>query len=475
MTRLHLLHTNDIHSHLEKIPSLYEKITALRERCQQAGEPVLLVDGGDHADRARLETEGTNGQVNLQLLKAFAYDAITLGNNELLSFDRHQLQALYQNAPFAVLCSNLLDMRSQALPQWCQKYSIVQKGEWKIGLIGVSAPINLFYHQLGWTLTPPLEAIAEEVVHLRPNVDLVVVLSHVGYSFDVELAQNVPGIDVIVGAHTHHLLQQGEKVEDTLLVAAGKFGEYLGHVQLELAPGQSPQVQQVDCWPIETTSESSPVTEKILSTAYERAKKELSQVIAHLEQPLEIDWQTESPFANLLADSLTTWVGVEAAIVNSGLLLHSLPKGEVTLQDLHRICPHPINPVLLKLKGRDIRMALQESMDHKYRDLPIRGFGFRGQKLGGLAVSGMRVEVKERAKQTPEIGDIYILEELLSDEQEYMIASVDMFLFGVGYQSLQHGTVLRICLPEFIRSSLQQHLARPEAFAKCQQKRFVRE
>lgn len=473
MTRLHLLHTNDIHSHLEKIPALYEKITALRERCRQAGEPVLLVDGGDHADRARVETEGTNGQVNLQLLQAFAYDAITLGNNELLSFDRSQLQALYQNAPFAVLCANLFDIQSNKRPSWCQEYRIVQKGEWKIGLIGVSAPINLFYNQLGWILTPPLEAIAEEVAHIRSQVDLLIVLSHVGYAFDVELAKKVAGIDVIVGAHTHHLLQEGERVEDTLLVAAGKFGEYLGHVQIELKSGQSPQVQQVKCWPIPTTAHTSPVTKQILSTAYDQAKQELSRVIAHLKQPLEINWQQESPFANFLADSLAAWVGAKAAIVNSGLLLHSLPEGNVTLQDLHRICPHPINPVLLRLKGHHIRTALQDSMDQKYRDLPIRGFGFRGKKLGGLAVSGMRVEVKKDAAQSPIIGDIYILEELLSDEREYLIASVDMFLFGVGYQSLKQGTVLRICLPEFIRSTLQQHLAQPEALAKCQQKRFL--
>ena len=74
-----------------------------------------------------------------------------------------------------------------------------------------------------------LKKMAEQ---LREKTDVIICLSHLGYMKTGLLAEECEQIDVILGAHTHHLFVKGEMVNDTLLAATGKFGEYVGHVEI---------------------------------------------------------------------------------------------------------------------------------------------------------------------------------------------------------------------------------------------------
>ena len=83
---------------------------------------------------------------------------------------------------------------------------------------------------------PPRKPIYEIVSQLRNEhkVNVVIVLSHLGYQYDKKLADGVPGIDIILGGHTHHLLEDIEKHRNTYLGATGKFGEYVGEIVLTI-------------------------------------------------------------------------------------------------------------------------------------------------------------------------------------------------------------------------------------------------
>nr|WP_258567740.1 5'-nucleotidase [Paenactinomyces guangxiensis] len=202
------------------------------------------------------------------------------------------------------------------------------------------------------------------------------------------------------------------------------------------------------------------------------AEKNLSRSIIRLERPLPVDWKRESPFGNLLADSLRDWVGTEIALVNSGQLLNGLPAGTVSRKQLHQVCPHPINPVLLQIKGREIRRSLEESLLEKYVELQIRGFGFRGKILGSLCVSGLNISADLNAEPYQKIRSIRVGHSLLYDEKEYHIATIDMFTFGSGYLELKRGKLLKYFLPEFLRDVLAYRLQKPEAVRECEVRRW---
>lgn len=87
---LTILHTNDIHSHFGSMSTIAAMINEERDQ----GGNFLVLDIGDHMDRMAVETEGTLGTANVDVINLTGYDAITIGNNEGLTFTPDQLTVL---------------------------------------------------------------------------------------------------------------------------------------------------------------------------------------------------------------------------------------------------------------------------------------------------------------------------------------------------------------------------------------------
>lgn len=475
MKRIHILHTNDLHSHLDQVPKLFSQISQIREELSRKGESCLLVDVGDHLDRATLETEGTLGRVNRAILREFQYDVVTFGNNELLSYFPDHLATLYQDVPFSVVSSNVVSSTSdrQAEMGWIQKSKVLVRDGVRIGFIAVTIPFNRYYQQMGWRLTDPLVAVKNEVESLRAQVDLLVVLSHVGISFDQELAREVPEVDLVLGGHTHHLLEVAQKIGKTTIAAAGVYGHHLGHVIIELDDSDH-TVQKIEgvCRSVQHESPDRKI-ELLIGHYREQAEQALAEPVEILSEPLTVSWEEESPFANFLADSLREWVGTPIALVNSGQLLSGLAKGLITKRMIHQICPHPINPVTMRIGGQQLLQTLEDSLDESYMKKEIRGFGFRGKILGNIAISGMKVYYDPLASPGKKIQAVYLGQEMLKSDKEYDMATIDMFSFGVGYPRLQKGKIKKIFMPEFLRDLLYHQLKKDSAIHNCKEKRWI--
>ena len=84
----------------------------------------------------------------------------------------------------------------------------------------------------------PISTAQRIVPTLRPECDLLICLSHIGLNSDRLLAMKVPGIDLIVGGHTHATLPEGERAGETLIVQAGWWGHSFGRVSVELREGR---------------------------------------------------------------------------------------------------------------------------------------------------------------------------------------------------------------------------------------------
>lgn len=452
---LTILYTNDLHSHFGTMGRIAAMVNDFRV---PPSTSVLLLDIGDHMDRFAPETEGTMGKANVDVLNLTGYDAITIGNNEGLTFTPEMLEQAYAGLSCPVVCGNIRELATGKPPQWMQEHLIIRRGGFQIGLIGATASYPEFYELLGLEALDPRITIASSVRQLRGQVDLLIVMSHLGLPMDRELAETIPGIDLIIGGHTHHLLEEPLFVGNTAITAAGKFGKHLGRIEVRKdASGGKSFLIEGRCLAVEDGEADQKVLQAI--AVHQKASRErMNRTVAVTDRELPICYTSESPFGNLLAQAIRRYTGSEISIVNSGQLLMDLPKGEVTEGMLHERCPSPINPCRMNLTGEDILYSLEESLLPEMTDKAIFGFGFRGKVLGGICVDGMEILYDPNRPPYHRIIQASVQGVPVSPDQTYLVGTLDMFTFGIGYERLKRGTGKEYMLPDFLRDLLKLEL-----------------
>ncbi|MBP2966750.1 metallophosphoesterase, partial [Acinetobacter baumannii] len=107
--KIHLLHTNDLHSHFENWPKIRRLLIDRQNKLKASKTDYLTVDLGDFMDRFHPLTDATNGIANVEIMNQVNYDYVTIGNNEGITNSKQQLNNLYREANFSVLLANILD------------------------------------------------------------------------------------------------------------------------------------------------------------------------------------------------------------------------------------------------------------------------------------------------------------------------------------------------------------------------------
>lgn len=254
-TKLVILHTNDTHSQLEPTDANAIKNAdmggyARRQgiinqiRCQE--EQVLLVDAGDFSQgtpyynffKGRVEIEGYN---------RMKYDVITLGNHE---FDNGMdtLSAILNLARFPVVLSNY-DVSKSSISAFVKPYIVLKKGSIRVGIMGLGVnPAGLIMEKnyKGVEYKDPVSTAQKisSVLKKREKCDLIICLSHLGSDStltginDFDIARQTRYIDVIIGGHSHTLLENAKipnvKGKNVLIAQMGKSGLYLGRIDVLL-------------------------------------------------------------------------------------------------------------------------------------------------------------------------------------------------------------------------------------------------
>lgn len=453
---LHILHTNDVHSRFHHMPQIATCLKMNRSLWEARGEHVLTVDVGDHLDRMNIKTEASWGHTNVEVLNRSGYQYVTIGNNEGLTLPKERLDRLYDQANFTVVLGNFLNLSDDSQPSWAVPFAIHRFADLRIAIVGATADFSSVYKLIGWHSKEPISLLKQQVNHLRQQADVVIVLSHLGYQQDLKMAKEIEGIDVILGAHTHHLLESGERVGSTLIAQTGSFGKYVGHVKLELdrvskqVVSRSAEVFAMKAYPADTELQA------FLQQEEAGAEQLLSRPVARLPVELEINWEEESPFGSFLAASIRRWTGAEIGFANAGLLLSPLKKGDVTGKDLLDCVPHPLHTCTLTLTGAQLWQLLDRVIQPENVQRELRGFGFRGKVLGWMGVDGIRVEWQQSAR--PVLRQVEVAGEPLEPARRYLVATVDMFLYNRLFPELLDAPDVNLFLPEMLREIFAQML-----------------
>ncbi len=252
--KITILHTNDVHSHIDPFPADHPRNAnmggaarraALIESIRKEEENVLLLDAGDIF-------QGTpyfnyyGGELEFKLMSMMQYDLATMGNHD---FD-NGIDGFYAQLPHAKFefVSANYDFKNTVLNEIVKPYKIFNKDGIKIGIFGLGVELDGLVDKKLYKETVynnPIEVAQDmtKILKEEQKCDLVICLSHLGYSYknepykvsDLELAKKTKNIDLIIGGHTHTFLEKpvvekNSEGKDVLINQVGCYGINLGKI-----------------------------------------------------------------------------------------------------------------------------------------------------------------------------------------------------------------------------------------------------
>jgi 5'-nucleotidase len=466
---LTIFHTNDMHGNLEVLPQLSNLCRRLRAAARAEGRQVFFWDAGDAADRRREICGATKGAAFYPILNAMGYELQTMGNAISLPYGPQALAAVAARAEFPILAANCRD-GTGPLPGGLLETALLDLHDGhKIGVVGLTSEWGGMYEIFGLHF-PDTHQLAEKLIDdlRRRGATLITVLSHLGLEADRRLAQAVPGIDLIVGAHSHDLLPKGEQVGQTLIAQAGEHGLHLGRVDLALA-GDERRILDRRASVIEVPigEPEDPAVVSAIDAARREVAALLDQVIGASSVPLDLAHFEECGVGDMGADALRAHMSAQAALIASGHFHEGLPRGRIRRRDLNRACFSTANPAITRVSGAQIRAALERGLDRSL--IETEPGGFRGTPIGTPQISGMTVEFDPGGGAGDRVRRIMIGGRPLDPSAMYSLALTDAETHAeIGYFILEPEqrprTDAPTILPEVMHAYIRENspLAKPE-------------
>ncbi|GAP00475.1 bifunctional metallophosphatase/5'-nucleotidase [Fructobacillus ficulneus] len=410
MESIQLRHTNDLHSHLESWPRVSRYLQG-----QTTAQTTYKFDIGDAIDRFHPLTDATMGQANVKLMNQIGYDAVTIGNNEGLGLSHEDLNHLYDHANYPVLLANLTELPGNNQPAWAQPSHIFEtEAGTKVGVIGLTAPYELTYRSVGWNPHDVETTLDRLLPRLRDQADFVVLLSHLGLPTDRELADKYD-LDVIIGAHTHHVLPQGELKNGTLLAAAGRYGDHVGQIDLVLDDNHQIVTKSAQAIPLTDLPIEPGDEDKIQAFQDRGIQLENEHKIVHFDQV-----QTIADQGRACLQALKEKSGLDVAFCSAGLFLQDLPVGENTAEDFLASMPHSIHPMVATLTGNELKDLVAElkAKEASLLNQRVKGSGFRGKVFGQVLLSGLTYDDQ---------GQLLYAGQVVQADKQYKLATLDHY------------------------------------------------
>lgn len=394
---LTILHTNDIHSRIESINKYDSTCDAEGEaegkcfggmarvktkmdelRTQLGNQNVLVLDAGDPFQGSLFYTT-YKGEAEAKFMEVIGYDAMAVGNHE---FDDgpEGLAKFIDAVSFPVLSGNIDVSAEDSLAGKVEDHLILEVGGEKIGIISALATDTVDTSSPGDKVIfqDEIEALKADVAELEAaGVSMIIALNHVGLSKDLEIAAAVPGIDVVIGGHSHTYMSNTDEgapaypsmVGDTAVAQAYAYSKYIG--QLAVTFDDAGKVIAAEGEPVLLDSSVTPdatMSAQIaeMGAPIEEMKK---RVVAKTSDVVDGDRAvcrvTECPMGNLVADAMLDRVkdqGVTIAIQNGGGLRASIDAGEVTMGEVLSVLPFQNTLSTFEVTGQIIIDALENGV-----------------------------------------------------------------------------------------------------------------
>ncbi len=388
-----ILHTNDLHSNLiglgpagDYTPfTLNDDLTrggfarlatliAQRKESRKAQGPVLVVDAGDYSMGTAFAAAARETGGELQLMSRLGYDATTFGNHEFdlgpdglgtsigVAAKAGRIPAVVaSNTNFSANDAMLNDLQRLAVDGVIRRHIVIERGGIRFGIFGLLGKEAVVYTTGGAAaFSDAIETAKEMVTVLREKekVDVVICLSHGGVAKgkdgrftdgdDVRVAKAVPGIDVVIGGHSHTALHEAIIVNGrTPVVQTGKYGENLGELVMTL-DGHNLTVESYRLIPIDDTIAGN----RAIADEIDKLKKTVTEVVFasrgySIDQPLAVapqdlpntftDIAAGTLLANLVTDAFRRATKADIGFNANGAMRAGLTRGKSGVQTVYDV------------------------------------------------------------------------------------------------------------------------------------------
>jgi 5'-nucleotidase / UDP-sugar diphosphatase len=396
---LHILHVNDLHSRIEPInrfdstcsaedetegkcfggvARLATKVAELRAALEAEGQNVILLDAGDQFQGSLMYTT-YKGAVEAEFMQAIGFDAMAVGNHE---FDDGPagLAAFLDKVGFPVISGNIDVSRSNLLAGRVADHVILEVGGARIGIVSALATDTVETSSPGddVVFADEAEALRADVAALEAQgVDKIIALTHVGLPRDLDLAASVPGLDAIVGGHSHTLMSNTEEgalpypqmVGGVPVVQAFAYSKYLGHLVLEFDAAGQVTAASGDTILLDASVTPDPAiaarVAELAGPIAELKARVVAEAAADIDGARESCRIRECAMGNLVADAMLDRVkdqGISIAIQNGGGLRAGIAAGQVTMGDVLGVLPFQNTLSTFQATGATVLAALENGL-----------------------------------------------------------------------------------------------------------------
>ena len=361
---VHILSVNDMHATMDVFPQLAALVDSLR-----AVDPSLLIfSAGDNRTGNPLnDKHEISAYPMVALMNQVGFSGSTLGNHD---FDVCSLARLTGLSNFRYICANILaddstgirTVPSQVFDVEGLKVGVL--GAVQLGPQGVPSthPDNLH----GLHFLPPMETIGQ-YESLSRQCDVTILLSHLGYQDDVEVAKRYPWLDLIIGGHSHTQLKGNERVNGVLITQnKNKFGR-VTYTTLTVEGGRvvDKRAEYID---IRNYPRKNHLVESMVRFFSDNPK--FQRVVARAEAP----FCNKEELGCMMCDAFMDAFDADIAVENpGGVRIDSLPAGDITVLDIYEMDPFDNDAVVLELTGEELLRMLLTYTAGRYYSFPFVG------------------------------------------------------------------------------------------------------
>ncbi len=443
---LTIFHTNDIHSHMRppkadefKLGGMARMSTLLKSLRPSRAVSIAL-DAGDYSEGSWPYSVDTGANM-LRILDAMDFDAAVVGNHDYLAGPDRMIQTRAEAAVrFPVLASNLDFSEYAHGDEFRKAYPstyIIQRGGLKIGVIGLTTIDYPFASYLKPVVaTDPVRDAQAQAKLLRPQVDVLLILSHNLFETNMQLGQSVLGVDAVISGHSHVKKARAVLVENAgrqvPVVETGQWGTFLGDLRLSI--DQKNKVVKFvgyQLHPVEPTLVEDAKVKGLIDAEYDKIAKsygsDIFKVVADTDAELDISDSHRPTVGHVAVKGYRDATGADLAIEMLKLAGVRVLPGPLTLEDLHDFMPHILNWTTGKewtvkiwhATGKDLSFVMNVFYSVG-NVLPLGNTGF-------LAVDGMEIvwQPKDADHVVPSIISTTIGGKPLDTARNYNVALTD--------------------------------------------------
>ena len=342
---LSFVHVADVHARYNPTlggSSPVARVRGFVEQVRRENPYTVFTNAGDDYEKGSIAEELSQGATTRQVVQAMQYDVRTLGNHDF-AWGVEELLAFSRDPKALVVASNtkMTGSSGAGTPGWLE-YAELTVGCVRIGFFGlVSRPWNEMDEQYEGPFYPErpelqsdfnYAAVAKEIIaRHRQEVDLLVLVSHLGLPEDIRLAEQTEGIDLILGGHTHTTMTAPVRIKNTTIVHSGAYAEKIGRFDLDFDLHDR-RITADRFVLIDNREEETPV--------HEGLDRQVQRIVAPYQEAIHADFasigagQSKKNMAFIAARAAVEALGADAAFVSSNSAWKEWRSGGLTQQDV---------------------------------------------------------------------------------------------------------------------------------------------